>query len=68
MNEMSENRVEIRCIRHCKPGLINNFDHMHISGNEPSSVIISQTKYTQQHKLRTAYSSNDFRGIWVAIY
>ena len=24
--------------------------------------------YTQQHKLRTAYSTNDCRGKWVAIY
>ena len=24
--------------------------------------------YTQQHKLRTAYSSYDCRGVWVEIY
>ena len=27
-----------------KPDLINNMDHMRISGTEPSSVILSQTK------------------------
>ena len=34
----------LRCIHHFKSDLINNMDHMRISGTEPSSVIISQTK------------------------
>ena len=33
-----------RCIHHFKSDLINNMDHMHISGTEPSSVILSKTK------------------------
>ena len=28
----------------CKLDLINNMDHIRISGTEPSSVILSQTK------------------------
>ena len=32
-----------RCIHHFKSDLINNMDHMRISGTEPSSVILSQT-------------------------
>ena len=28
--------------------LINNMDHMHILGNEPSSVILRQTKWFQR--------------------
>ena len=31
-------------MHHCKSDLINNIDHMRISGTEPSSVILSQTK------------------------
>ena len=30
--------------KHVKPDLINNVDHMHISGTESSSVILSKTK------------------------
>ena len=30
-------------MHHFKSDLINNMDHMHISGNEPSSVILGQT-------------------------
>ena len=37
-------RLPLRCIRHFKSDLINNMDHMRISGTEPSSVILSQTK------------------------
>ena len=32
----------LRCIHHFKLDLINNMDHMRISGNETSSVILSQ--------------------------
>ena len=34
----------LRCIHHFKSDLIDNMDNMHISGTEPSSVILSQTK------------------------
>ena len=33
------------CIHHFNSDLIYNIDHMRISGNEPSSVILSQTKW-----------------------
>ena len=36
-------RLLLRCIHHFKSNLINNMDHMRISGTEPSSVILSQT-------------------------
>ena len=35
------------CIHHFKTDLINNMDYMRISDNEPSSVILSQTKLLQ---------------------
>ena len=38
-------RLLLRCIHHFKTDLIYNMYHMRISGNEPSSVILSQTKY-----------------------
>ena len=37
-------RLLPRCIHHFKPDLINNMDHMRISGTEPSLVILRQTK------------------------
>ena len=37
-------RLLLRCIHHFKSDLINNMDHMCITGSEPSSVILSQTK------------------------
>ena len=36
-------RLLLRCIHHFKSDLINNMDHMRISGTQPSSVILSQT-------------------------
>ena len=36
-------RLLLRCIHHFKSDIINNMDHMRISGTEPSSVILSQT-------------------------
>ena len=41
-------RLLLRCIHHFKTDLINNMDHMRISGNEPSSVILSQTMLFQK--------------------
>ena len=40
----SKNRLLLRCIHHFKSGWIYNMDHMRISGTEPSSVSLSQTK------------------------
>ena len=37
-------------IHHFNSDLINNMDHMRISGTEPSSVILSQNKYLQKVK------------------
>ena len=37
-------RLLLRCIQHFISDLIYNMDHMRISGTEPSSVILSQTK------------------------
>ena len=37
-------RLLLRCIHHFKSDLIYSMDHMRISGTEPSSVILSQTK------------------------
>ena len=37
-------RLLLRCIHHFKSDLINNMDHMRISGTEPLSVVISQNK------------------------
>ena len=37
-------RLLPRCIHHFNSDLINNMDHMRISGIEPSSVILSQRK------------------------
>ena len=45
-----EKRLLLRCIHHFKSDLINNMDHMRISGNEPSSVILSETKCFQTLK------------------
>ena len=38
-------RLLLRCIHHFKSDLINDLDHIRISGTEPSSVILSQRKY-----------------------
>ena len=35
-------RLLRRCIHHFKSDLINDMDHMRISGTEPSSVILRQ--------------------------
>ena len=43
-------RLLLRCIHHFKSDFINNMDHMRISGNEPSSVILSQTMAIQKLK------------------
>ena len=37
-------RLLLRWIHHFKSDWINNMDHMRISGTEPSSVILNQTK------------------------
>ena len=36
---------------HFKSELMHNMDHMRISGTEPSSVILSQTKWFQKLKI-----------------
>ena len=49
----AQKRLLLRCIHHFKSDLINNMDHMRISGNEPSSVILRQTKRFQKLKMLT---------------
>ena len=51
IDEEYEQRFLLRCIHHFKSDLINNMDHMRISGNEPSSVILSQKKWFQTLKM-----------------
>ena len=46
-----EKRLLLRCIHPFKSDLINDMDHMRISGKEPSSVILSQTKWFQTLKM-----------------
>ena len=43
-SEEYKKRILRRCIHHFISDLIHNTDQMHISGTEPSSVILSQTK------------------------
>ena len=38
-------RLLLRYVHHFESDLINNMDHMRISGTEPSSVILNQTKF-----------------------
>ena len=45
-----EKRLLPRCIHHFKSNLMNNMDHMRISGNEPSSVILCQIQGFQTLK------------------
>ena len=40
----NKKRLLLRCIHHFKSDLINDMDHMSISGTEPSSVSLSQKK------------------------
>ena len=39
-----EKRLILICIHHFDSDVINNMDHMRISGTLPSSVILRQTK------------------------
>ena len=39
-----------RCIYHFKSDLINDMDHMRISGTEPSSVILNHRKWFKKFK------------------
>ena len=54
-------RLLLRCIHHFKSDLINNMDHMRISGNEPSSVILRQTKRFQKLKMLTRKCQNKLK-------
>ena len=54
-----EKRLLLRFIHHFKSELINNMDHMRISGTEPSSVILlSQTKHFKKLKSDAPKVSN----------
>ena len=42
--KVMKKRLLLRCIHHFKSDLINNMDHIRISGTEPSSVILILVK------------------------
>ena len=44
-------RLLLKCEHHFKSDLINDMDHMRISGTEPSSVILSQRKWFKKLKM-----------------
>ena len=44
-------KLRLRCTHNFKSDLINNMDHMRISGNELSSVILRQTLQFQKLKI-----------------
>ena len=46
----------LRCIHYLQTDLINNMDHMCISGTEPSSVFLSQTKICDDSIIRVPIS------------
>ena len=50
LKQYIKKRLLLRCIHHFKSDLINNMDHMHISGTEPSSMILSQKRNFQKLK------------------
>ena len=54
----AKKRLLLRCIHHFKSNWINNIDHMRISGNEPSSVILRQTKKFPKLKTLTRKYQN----------
>ena len=43
---LNKKRLLLRCIHHFKSDVIYNMDHMHISGTEPSSVILSHRQWS----------------------
>ena len=49
-HQVVEKRLLLRCIGHFKSDLVYNMDHMRISGNEPSSVILGQKKWLKRLK------------------
>ena len=54
-------RLLLRFIHHFKSDLINNMDHMRISDNEPSSVILCQTKWFQKLRMLTRKCKNKLK-------
>ena len=54
-------RLLLRCLHHFKSDLINNMDHMRISGTEPSSVILRQTKLFQKMQIDAEKFQNELK-------
>ena len=56
-------RLLPRCIHHFKSDIINNMNHMRISGNEPSSVILRKihVKWFQRKKMLTRKCQNKLK-------
>ena len=59
-----EKRLLLRYIHRFKSDLINNMDHMRISGTEPSSVILSKTKLFKKLKSGAPKVSNQALAKW----
>ena len=55
-------RLLLRCIHHFKSDLINNMDHMRISGTEPSSV--KMTKNTVWSSFLTDFTAENAPTSW----
>ena len=47
----SDTHQVVESIQHFKSDVINDMDHMRISGTEPSSVILSQRKWFKKLKM-----------------
>ena len=59
-----EKRLLLKCTHNPKTFLIYNMDHMRISGTEPSSVILSQTKLFTKVKSDAPKVSNHTESKW----
>ena len=59
-----EKRLLLRCMHHFKSDLINNMDHMRISGTETLSVILIQTKLFKKLKSVDQKVSNQALAKW----
>ena len=66
--ESNMKRLLLRCIHQFNSDLNNNMDFMRISGTEPSSVILSQTKYVvskvEKWCTKSAETSLSQKGWW----
>ena len=52
-------RLLLICIHHFESDLINNMDHMRISGNEPSSVMVPKVENVDPKVPKQAVAKRD---------